>query len=93
MQNLHLYLLLLLKKRGSLSGPKNGFLSNFWKFIVQGDTCSDKAKDLLGRGAWSESRVRESEELLCHMAHGLRFYGSWVSFHIVSGQYSCSVHT
>ena len=32
-------------------------------------------------------------ELLCHVAHSLRFYGNRVSFRVVSGPSSCSAHT
>ena len=51
--------LLLLQEGGPLPGPKTGLLSNAQKWIVQGDTCADKARDL-GKGPRVESsRVRE----------------------------------
>lgn len=44
----------------------------------------------MGRGARVESsRVRNSGELVCHVAHRLRFYGNGVSCWVVSGQPSC----
>ena len=44
---------------GPLPGPKSGLWSNTWKWIVRGDTRTDKARDLLGRGTQAESsRVR-----------------------------------
>ena len=36
--------------RGTPPGPEAGLLSNTWKWIVQGDTCSDKARDFTGKG-------------------------------------------
>ena len=41
---------LLLQEGGPLSGPESGLLSNTWKWIVQGDTCADKARDFVGKG-------------------------------------------
>ena len=40
----------LLQEGGPLPGPKTGLLSNTQKWIVQGDTCADKAKDFIGKG-------------------------------------------
>ena len=46
--------------RGTPSRPRSGLLSNSQKWITWGDTCADKARDFLGRGARVESsRVRE----------------------------------
>ena len=46
-----------------LPGPKSGLLSNTRKWIVQGDTCADKAIGFIGKGFWAESsRVRGTEE-------------------------------
>ena len=51
-----------------------------------------KQETLLGRGTQAEgSRVREPQ-LLCHVSHGLSFYGNRVSFCVVSGQLSCLAH-
>ena len=35
----------LLQEGGPLPGPGSGLLSNTQKWIVQGDTCADKARD------------------------------------------------
>ena len=40
----------LLQERGCLPGPETGLLSNTRKWIVQGDTCADKARDFIGKG-------------------------------------------
>ena len=44
-------------------GPKNGLLSNTWKWMVQGDTHADKAKDFIGKG-WlgREQQGKETQE-------------------------------
>ena len=34
----------------SVPGPETGLLSNTRKWIVQGDTCADKARDFIGKG-------------------------------------------
>jgi len=52
---------LVLQERGYLLGLKNGLLPNTWKWIVW-DTHADKQGTLLGRGAWWESRGKESQE-------------------------------
>ena len=44
------HFLILLQEWGPLPGPKIGLLSNTWKWIVQGDTCADKARDFIGKG-------------------------------------------
>ena len=41
---------ILLQEGGSLPGPKTGFLSNTRKWIVWGDTYTDKARDFIGKG-------------------------------------------
>ena len=43
-------IIILLQEGGPLPGPKTGLLSNTWKWIVQGDTCADKARDFIGKG-------------------------------------------
>ena len=53
---------LVLQERGYPLGLKNGLLPNTWKWIVWGDTHADKARYLLGRGAWWESRGKETQE-------------------------------
>ena len=40
----------LLQEGGLLPGPKSGFFSNTWEWIVQGDTCTEKARDFIGKG-------------------------------------------
>ena len=47
----------LLQERGPIPGPKNGLLSNTWKWIIQGDTCVDKAREFIGK--WSSGREQE----------------------------------
>ena len=41
--------MVLLQEGGPLPGPKTGLLSNSQKWIVQGDTCADKASDFIGK--------------------------------------------
>ena len=40
----------LLQEGGPIPGPETGLLSNTQKWIVQGDTCADKARDFIGKG-------------------------------------------
>ena len=40
----------LLQEGRPLPGPETGLLSNTQKWIVQGDTCADKARDFIGKG-------------------------------------------
>ena len=39
-----------LQEGGPLPGLETGLLSNTWKWIVQGDTRADKARDFIGKG-------------------------------------------
>ena len=39
----------MLQEGGPLPGPETGLLSNTWKWIVWGDTCSDKVRDFIGK--------------------------------------------
>ena len=41
---------ILLQEGGPLPGPETGLLSNTQKWIVQGDTCADKARDFIEKG-------------------------------------------
>ena len=41
---------LLLQEGGSLPGPETRLWSNTQKWVVQGDTCADKARDFIGEG-------------------------------------------
>ena len=51
------------------------------------ETCLTQQEILLVRGTQAESSsVGDSGELLCHMAHGLGFYGDGISFRVVSDQ-------
>ena len=42
--------MLLLQEGGPLPGPETGLLSNTRKWIVQGDTSANKARDFTGKG-------------------------------------------
>ena len=60
----------VLQEEGPLLGPETGLLSNTQKWIVQGDTCADKARDFIGKGTQVEnSRVREPRRTA--LPHGL----------------------
>ena len=77
----------MLQERGTTSGPKSGLLSNTWKWIFWGDTCTDKERHFIGKGTRVEStRVGSPGKLLCHIARSLRFYGDEISFLVVFGQ-------
>ena len=54
--------LLLLQEGGPLTGPETGLLSNTQKWIVHGDTCAEKARDFIGKGARVESRRVEGTQ-------------------------------
>ena len=76
MTKLLLTFLFLLQERGPFPGSESGLLSNSQKWIVQGDTCPDKARDFIGKGAWAvSSRVRKPRRtalpVLCFMVMGL----------------------
>ena len=43
--------IVLLQEGGPFPGPESGLLSNTQKWIVQGDTRADKAKDFIGKGS------------------------------------------
>ena len=43
-------IIVMLQAGGPLPGPKSGLLSNTRKWIVQGDTRADKARDFIGKG-------------------------------------------
>ena len=68
----------MLQEGGPFPGPETGLLSNIWKWIVQGDTCADKARDFIGKG--------NPGELLCRVARSLGFYGDGISFWVIFGQ-------
>ena len=71
---------------GPLPGPESGLLSNAWKWIVQGDTRADKARDFIGEGCSEGEQQGKGTQENCHVAHSLRFYGNGVSFQVVSEQ-------
>ena len=73
----------LLQEGESLLGPESGLLSNTQKWIVQGDTCADEARDFIGKGTWAESnKVREPRRT----AQSRVLYGDGISFWVVSDQ-------
>ena len=45
--------------------PKSGLLSNTQKWIVQGDTCADKAKDFIGKGPSSVEQQSKGTQENC----------------------------
>ena len=45
-----LWVFQVLQEGGPLPGSQTGLLSNTWKWIVQGDTFADKARDFIGKG-------------------------------------------
>ena len=46
--------------RKAFPGPESGLLPNAWKWVVQGDTCADKAREVIGKGRpGGSSRIRE----------------------------------
>ena len=47
--------MIMLQEGVPLPGPETGLLSNTRKWIVQGDTCADKARDFIGKGTRVES--------------------------------------
>ena len=54
------YNFLMLQERGLLPGPESGLSSNTQKWIVQGDTYADKARDFMGKGhPGGEQQARE----------------------------------
>ena len=75
------------RNRGAHTRAQEWALSNNQKWIVQGDTCADKATDLLGRGAQAESRrVREPRRTALPVAFDLGFYEDGISFWVISSQ-------
>ena len=54
------WVLVLLQEGRPLPGLGSGLLSNTQKWVVQGDTCTDNAKDFIGKESQADSsRVRE----------------------------------
>ena len=55
--------LIVLQEGGSLLELESGLLSNTRKWIVQGDTCTDKAKDFIGKVRLGrEQKVKGTQE-------------------------------
>ena len=67
---------ILLQEGGPLSGPESWLLSNSLKWIIQGGTYADKARDFVGEGCPGEDRrVRKPRgTVFCHVAPSLRSY-------------------
>ena len=62
--------------RGTPSRARNWLLSNTRKWIVQGDTCADKARDFIGKRTRVESRGWGNPgELLCRVAQSRVLWG------------------
>ena len=79
--------------RGPLPGPESGLLSNTGKWIVQGDTHADKAKDFVGKDAPGDEQPTGTQEdcsASWFTVSGFMVIG--VSFQVVSGQSSCLAH-
>ena len=77
---------------GPLSGSESGVLSNTQKWIVWGDTRTDKAKDFIGKGRpGGEQQGKGSQENCSAMwlpVSGFMVMG--LAFQVVSGHSSCS---
>ena len=69
-----------------MQGPREG------SYLMPGNQLSEethmltKQETLLGRGTWAEN---PGEQLFCHLACSLRFYGDGINFWIVFGQLFC----
>ena len=50
----------MFQEGGPLPGPDSGLLSNTWKWILQGDTSADKARDFTGKGQWGKGTQENS---------------------------------
>ena len=78
----------MLQEGGPRPGPETGLLSNTQKWIVQGDTCADKARDFIGKGhpggEWEGKGTQENCSVTWlavsgFMAMGLVFMGDGLS--------------
>lgn len=77
----------MVSEKGPLWGPESGLLSNTWKWIVQGDTHTNKEKDFIGKGhleakdfIGKSSRVREPRKTALSCGSLSQVYGNRVSF-------------
>ena len=68
-----------------LPGQERGYLSNTWKWIVGGDTCADKARDVIVVGRPGREQEDQGTQEDCS-ATWLGFYGDGIDFQVVSGQ-------
>ena len=57
--------MLMFQEGGPLPGPETGLLSNTQKWIVQGDTCADKARDFIGKGHLGGEQEGEGTQENC----------------------------
>ena len=62
----------VLQEGGPIPEPKKGFLSNTWKWTVQGTTHADKARDFIGKG-WlgREQQGKAIQE---------NYFATWLTF-------------
>ena len=74
------------RKGAPFQGPRVGSCLNTWKWVVQGDTHADKARDFIGKG--HPGRAQGWEPRRTALPDGLQSqaYGNWVSFRIIFGQ-------
>ena len=75
---------------GLLPGSRSGLLSNTWEWIVQGDTCTDRAKDIIGKGnlGGREQGERTQEDCSAMWLAVSGFIIIRLVFQLVSGQSS-----
>ena len=74
----------LLQEGGPLPGPGSGLLSNTQKWIVQGDTCADKARDFIGKRQLGREQQAKGTQEKCSTSLG--FYGDAIGFWVVFSQ-------
>ena len=74
----------MLQEGGPLPGPQTGLLFNIQKWIVWGNTCADKARDLIGKGHPVESSRLRGTAL--PRGSQSQFYGDGISFQVVFSQ-------
>ena len=58
-------ILFKITREGPLQGPESGLLSNTLKWIVQGDTCTDKAKGFIGKGCQGREQQGKGTQENC----------------------------
>ena len=76
--------MVVLQEGGPFSGPETGLLSNTQKWIVQGDTRADKARDFTGKGHLGREqegkRTQEKSQILWWWLW-VRMTDSWWRMH------------